>query len=195
MSNQMPKFTTIFDRNETQWWDSLLIQEFQGRVFKFLDLSKEDLEKYIEITNYLDGFKITIDKPFNNNQLNIKEVQIDFNSIDVWVYPASVITEREKVHSWLNVLTSKYIEWQTLWEFWSFDKATRVKGDLQDYIANICEYIERSLSYSSFHKEVSFLRQISPVNIKITSLENGILSLIVTDIWSSIWKMIHSSES
>lgn len=191
MWNQMPTFMTIFDRNESQWWDSLLIQEFKGRVFKFLDLSIENLEKYIEITNHLDELKIVINKQFNNDELDIKEVQVSFNSIDTWVYPASVITWIGKGYSWLNVVTSKYVEWKTLWELWCFNKATRVKGDLQDYIASICEYIESSLTYTVFDKEVSFLHQISPVNIKITSLKDWILILVVTDIWSSIWKMIH----
>jgi len=193
MSKLVPILTTIFDRNESQWWDSLLIQEFKGKVFKFLDLKKEDLEKYIEITNDLDGLEIIMDKPFTNNKLDIKQVQVRFHPIDTWIYQASIIKWIGN-HVWVHVLRSKYVAWQTLWEFWSFDKPTRVKGDLQDYIASICEYIERSLSYSSFDKTISFFRQISPVNIKITSLEDGVLNLIVTDIWSSIWKMIDTSE-
>lgn len=180
--------STIFDRDTAYWWDAVLIQRFKDRIYKYLYLTEDDVRKYVELSDEASKLNIVINKKFNDGNLDIREVNISFNPVDTDVNPACVIDKW--VENCAFVYSSQYVGWETLWDFWWFDKPTRQKWDLQDFIASICEYIEKSLVYNLFDKDASFFHQISPVNIKVMGLENGVLSLLVTDIWASIKKMV-----
>jgi len=205
MNNELLDIFVSHNLNPTQRniGESDLIQRFKDRVIKFIDIDRQDLEKYILVMNILANKMIYIDLEAHNLKLkfdnkNIKFVKVFFvwNLEYNWLW---YLIDNKKPY---YVYEADYVWWKKLADL------------VYSYISYICEMTSifkliweeaKNILYgegiSIEHKYISIINergekvvdQIHPMNIKykwITVLNwSNVLELIVTDIGASIKKM------
>ena len=157
---------------------------------KYTLLSQQKVHKYAKLHRLLSREWWCIqcsDRLREHFWINLQRIQFEF--LDLWEDITSL--------RWAVIHTIPYIPWDTLGELWKYITCT------SSHISVLIEWIERELSQymadkiwtTIYARDNVTTPHIADCNVKIVDFTWNILTLIVTDIGSSMQDLLETNQA